>query len=439
MNRERIWILSLFFNFKFLNKRVDIMKESKSKKTRSISVSIIFSIILVLSGMTLMVSATHLQPNKFSGEVTLNGVPAPLNTNISAFIDGVLKGSITVEIAGKYGDFDGLKYLDVSGDDSDDGKTINFTIDGVDADRTAVWVAYEHPRVLDLSAVGAPTGDAPPTIGIKSPSSDQTFAAADITVSGSASDNVDVASVEVKLGSGSWTPATGTDSWSKDVILNLGPNTIYARAIDTSGLTAETLVTVYYNLPTEDTILPNISITSPVSDATFSAASITVSGKASDNEGLDRVEVKVGSGDGLIVDVSGTTASWSETVTLIKGPNTIYATAVDTSGNYIETSITVVYNPPDSTGETGSHGGSTGGSALSSGTTPTGADAQPVPGANVTSATSTPTMTGTAAPAATSAKESGAEPEEKKGQVPGFEAMFAIAGLLAVAYLLRKR
>ena len=392
-----------------------------------------------------MVSATPLNPNTFCGDVTLNGVPAPLDTNISALIDGVLKGSITVEIAGKYGDFDGLKYLDVSGDDSDDGKTINFMIDGVAAGQTAVWIENAGPRVLDLSAVGTPTGDAPPTIDITSPSSDQTFDAADITVSGNASDNVDVASVEVKLVSGSWAPATGTDSWNKDVTLNLGPNTIHARATDTSGLTAETSMTVYYNLPTEDTTPPNISITSPVSDDAFTAASITVSGAASDNEGLDRVEVKVGSGDSVIVDVSGMTASWSETVTLIKGPNTIYATAVDTSGNYTETSITVVYNPPDSTGETASHGGSTGGSVLSSGATPTGTDTQPMSGENVTSATSTPTMTGTAAPAApaapaaTPAKESGAEPEEKTGQVPGFEAMFAIAGLLAVAYLIRKR
>jgi PGF-CTERM protein len=418
------------------------MKESKSKKTRSISVSIIFSIILLLSGMTLIVSATPLQPNKFSGDVTLNGVPAPLDTTINASIDGVHKGSITVEIAGKYGDFDGLKYLDVSGDDSDDGRTINFMIDGVAAEQTAVWIENTGPRVLALSAVGTPTGDALPTISITSPLSNQTFDAADITVSGSASDNVDVASVEVKLGSGSWTPVTGTGSWSKDVTLNLGPNTIHARATDTSGLTAETSVTVYYNPPTEDTALPNISITSPVSDDTFTAASITVSGNASDNECLDRVEVKVGSGDSVIVDVSGTTASWSETVTLINGPNTIYATAVDTSGLTAETSVTVVYNnPPGSTGDTGSPGGSTGtggGFVSSAGATPTGTDTQPVSGEAVT-ATSTPTMTGTAAPAATSVKESGAEPEEKKGQVPGFEAMFAIAGLLAVAYMLRRR
>jgi len=272
--------------------------------------------------------------------------------------------------------------------------------------------------------------------------SDQTFGAADITVSGSASDNVGVASVEVKLGSGSWTHATGTDSWSKDVTLNLGPNTIHARATDTSGLTAETSITVYYSPPTGDTALPNISITSPSSDDTFTAASITVSGNASDNEGLYRVEVKVGSGDSVIVDVSGTAASWSKTVTLINGPNTIYATAVDTSGLTAETSVTVVYNnPPGSTDDTGSPGGSTGtggGFVSSAGATPTGTDTQPVSGENVT-ATSTPTMTGTAAPAATSAKESGAGPEEKKGLLPGFEAMFAIAGLLAVAYMLRKR
>jgi PGF-CTERM protein len=60
------------------------------------------------------------------------------------------------------------------------------------------------------------------------------------------------------------------------------------------------------------------------------------------------------------------------------------------------------------------------------------------PKENVTPASPEPTVTTTAAPTATPAKEKlGAEPEN--GLLPGFEAMFAITGLLAVAYLVRRR
>ena len=60
------------------------------------------------------------------------------------------------------------------------------------------------------------------------------------------------------------------------------------------------------------------------------------------------------------------------------------------------------------------------------------------PKENVTPASPEPTITTTAAPTTTPAKEQlGAEPEN--GIIPGFEAMFAITGLLAVAYLVRRR
>jgi len=80
------------------------------------------------------------------------------------------------------------------------------------------------------------------------------------------------------------------------------------------------------------------------------------------------------------------------------------------------------YEPPS----TGTSGGS-----VSPAATPTGTDAQPASWENVTSA---PSVT----PAATSTKKL-AEKPETKGLLPGFEAVFAIAGLLAVAYLIRRR
>ena len=96
------------------------------------------------------------------------------------------------------------------------------------------------------------------------------------------------------------------------------------------------------NVMTPDTTDPTISITYPTNGQTFTTATITVSGSASDNIGLSKVEVKVGSGSWQIA--SGTT-SWSKSVTLASGSNTIYAKATDTSGNTKETSVTVTYDP----------------------------------------------------------------------------------------------
>jgi len=180
-----------------------------------------------------------------------------------------------------------------------------------------------------------------PTISIASPSSGSTFTTSTITVSGIASDNVGISKVEVKVGAGSWQLASGTTSWSKQVTLSPGSNTIYARATDTSENTKETSVTVTY-IPS-DTIDPTISVTSPSNGSAFTTSAITVSGTASDNVGINKVEVKIGAGSWQLV--SGT-QSWSKQVTLSPGSNTIYARATDTSGRIRETSVTVTYNPP---------------------------------------------------------------------------------------------
>ena len=212
--------------------------------------------------------------------------------------------------------------------------------------------------------------------------------------------------------------------------LDLGPNTIHARANDTSGNSREVYTddVSYVVGGSEDTTPPTTSIDSPSDGDTFTTATITVSGTASDNEGVSKVEVKVGSGDWE--DASGTT-SWSKTMTMIQGINMIDVRAIDDTGNPSETaSITVARNPPGSTPPS---------SVVSSGGAPTGADAQPESGETVESGTSEPTTTGTSTSAATATTKSDAEPEENQGLLPGFEAVFAIAGLLVVTYLIRNR
>ncbi|MDD5688205.1 MAG: carbohydrate-binding protein [Elusimicrobia bacterium] len=106
---------------------------------------------------------------------------------------------------------------------------------------------------------------------------------------------------------------------------------------------------IYGNSNASDPTPPAITITSPANNSTVTASLLTVSGTASDNVGLSKVELKVGAG-GTYTAVNGTLSPWSNSVTLANGSNVIYAKATDTSNNIKETTITVTYTmPPDTT------------------------------------------------------------------------------------------
>ncbi len=94
----------------------------------------------------------------------------------------------------------------------------------------------------------------PPSIAIDSPTNGQTFTFSTITVNGTASDDIGLSNVEVRVGSGTWVTASGTSSWNTSVILSSGSNIIYARATDASGNIKETSITVTYNSAQSDLI-----------------------------------------------------------------------------------------------------------------------------------------------------------------------------------------
>ena len=158
-----------------------------------------------------------------------------------------------------------------------------------------------------------------------------------VTVSGTATDYIGLSRVEVSVNSGSWQLVSGTNSWSTTVTLSQGSNTIHARATDNSGKITEKSVDVISDIP------PTISISSPSSGDTLTTNTVTVSGTATDDIGLSRVEVSVNSGSWQLV--SGTN-SWSTTVTLSQGSNTIHARATDNSGKITEKSVDVISDIP---------------------------------------------------------------------------------------------
>src|SRR5205085_1801649 len=140
----------------------------------------------------------------------------------------------------------------------------------------------------------APADTTPPTVAIDSPSPNMTVRGA-VNVAGSASDNSQVAKVEVSVDFGAYQTAQGTTSWSTSVgtvSLANGSHKLNARATDVGGnvTTSSETITV-----ANDTTPPSVSFNTPASGASVSG-SVSVSGAASDDVAVAKVELSVDGG-----------------------------------------------------------------------------------------------------------------------------------------------
>jgi len=97
-----------------------------------------------------------------------------------------------------------------------------------------------------------------------------------------------------------------------------------------------------YGLGPRDTTDPVILIVSPPDGAVVDSTRITVRGIASDDGDVAQVEV---SGDGVRWTPAVGTSSWSATINLAEGSNTVYATATDLWGNSVAATVTVTVRP----------------------------------------------------------------------------------------------
>ena len=87
-----------------------------------------------------------------------------------------------------------------------------------------------------------------------------------------------------------------------------------------------------------DTTRPTVVITSPPDGATVRFTTVNVTGTASDDVAVGKVEVST---DGTTWVLATGTRSWSATLSLREGSNTITARVTDTSGNAGTTTVTV--------------------------------------------------------------------------------------------------
>jgi len=123
---------------------------------------LVAAVVAVLS--SLMVAAVSAQPptppNRFFGNVTLDGAPAPAGTNVTATIGGNVCGQTTVQADSTY-------VLDVvsSGQTAGcgtEGASIDLTVGGSPAG-TASWSSGQFTE-LDLAGAAATPTPPPPTV-----------------------------------------------------------------------------------------------------------------------------------------------------------------------------------------------------------------------------------------------------------------------------------
>lgn len=172
---------------------------------------------------------------------------------------------------------------------------------------------------------------ADPSLSVTSPTNNLATASNTVTVSGTASDSQSgLKSVTVN---GTTVTVSSSGSFSKSVSLSAGSNTITVVATDNAGRTTTISRTVIY-----DTEAPSLSVTSPADGYCTTSSSVTVSGTVSDSQsGVAGVTV-----NGTEVTISGGT--FSKSVTLSPGSNTITVIATDRAGRTKTVTRHVIYD-----------------------------------------------------------------------------------------------
>jgi len=189
-----------------------------------------------------------------------------------------------------------------------------------------------------------PTDTTPPTISVTAPESTTEVL---VTVSGTVTDDVsDPESISVSVtGTGLAAPMAvslaSDGSFSVTVPLVEGQNTISVTAVDEAGNSGTKSVTVTRLM---DTTKPTVSITAPADGTSTSDASVVVKGKVSDDwtEAADlSVSVNAPGLPSPLNVAPAADGSFSVTVPLVEGQNTISVTAVDEAGNDFTATVTV--------------------------------------------------------------------------------------------------
>lgn len=167
-----------------------------------------------------------------------------------------------------------------------------------------------------------------------------------ITLTGTATDNKNVAKVFWTNNRGGSGEASGTSNWSAGPMqLYPGQNIITVIAMDGAGNRGSASITVLHSPP--DLVAPVVRCVTPQSGArmTVNTQTLTLMGTANDNVAL--TEVTWTSDRGFSGTATGTTLWSIADAPLLEGDNVFTITARDLAGNTTTDIATVVMVPPD--------------------------------------------------------------------------------------------
>ena len=202
-----------------------------------------------------------------------------------------------------------------------------------ETDKAAIRTLY---AAQDGTLGDPPSSPSPLTLTVNTPPLSTTAAALSLT--GSASGGAGSLLVTWSANGTSGLATGPASAWSiANIPLQAGPNTIIVTA-SAGGAQVFRVVTVTRQIlvdttadTTVDTTPPSLTITSPSTGTmATTASSVTLKGVASDSVGVQQVTWKTNFGASGIA--AGTT-SWSATVPLLIGSNTVVVQASDAAGN----------------------------------------------------------------------------------------------------------
>lgn len=200
----------------------------------------------------------------------------------------------------------------------------------------------------DVLIVNYVTDTAAPTVQITTPTSEATYTTnnGSLTIGGTASDDVGIASVSWSNNRGGSGKCIGTTKWTASGIgLSIGQNVITVTATDHFGKTATDVITVTYT----GAQAPKVEITSPTTNSTYSTAALalSISGTAAHDAGINTVSWSNNRGGSGMC--TGTT-SWSATaIPLWPGQNVIVITAKSAAGTTGTDTLIVTRTSPEVT------------------------------------------------------------------------------------------
>jgi RHS repeat-associated protein len=292
------------------------------------------SVTLAAGDNVVTVTATDVagNPTTATVAVTYNRDSQPPAVAITAPVNGTFTKNNSVTVGGTASDDVAVAGVTVNGTPAafaNGAWSATITLSGGDGAKTITAIATDTSNKQSSANVTITFDTTPPNVAITAPATGATTASSSLSISGTVSDALSPATVSCN---GVAATVSG-GNFSCVVALVAGDNVVTATATDLAGNSAASTIHATY---APDAQAPTVAITSPVNGTFTNAASITVTGTASDDVAVARVTVN----DTDAVLANG---SWSATITLSggDGAKTITATATDTTNKSTSASVQI--------------------------------------------------------------------------------------------------